>query len=161
MSLAPNLFLLLSHATYKQDLFGRFTLDSATQFLFGYNVDSLSAGLPDPPNHQIPIETSFSNHSSNAFITAFTEGLILSVSRIALGGDWPLGEIQGDRITPLRITIESYIEPLLKEALVKEEGRKIKTEEVKGNEEEDLTLLDHLVKHTQGRLDHIFWSLLL
>ena len=39
---------LLHHSPLAQDLFSKFTMDSATEFLFGMNVHSLSGGLAYP-----------------------------------------------------------------------------------------------------------------
>ncbi|CAA7263613.1 unnamed protein product [Cyclocybe aegerita] len=50
-----------------QDLIGRFTLDSATEFLFGHSVDSLAAGLPYPPKFAHLTPASFHAHPSNIF----------------------------------------------------------------------------------------------
>ncbi|KAK6988131.1 cytochrome P450 [Favolaschia claudopus] len=63
-----------------QDLAGRFTMDSATSFLFGSCVDSLSAPLPYPHNHTPP-PFPFSHPSppepdrADIFTSAFTAAI--------------------------------------------------------------------------------------
>ncbi|KAF9016963.1 cytochrome P450, partial [Hymenopellis radicata] len=55
------------HPVDFQDVVSRFTLDSATEYLFGKDVESLSAGLPYPPLSNIPNPIHFENHPSNLF----------------------------------------------------------------------------------------------
>ncbi|PPR07844.1 hypothetical protein CVT24_002989 [Panaeolus cyanescens] len=116
-----------------QDLVSRFTLDSATEFLFGHTVDSLSAGIPYP-------------HVSSASL-AFTEGQTQTNIRSPLGKDWPLVEFWGNKIAPLRKRMDEFIEPVMNEALRRREERLKKGNDDK--EEEEMTLLAHLVNHTQ------------
>ncbi|KAF8893054.1 cytochrome P450 monooxygenase pc-1 [Infundibulicybe gibba] len=122
--LQAKLRLAGGYAIDFQDLVSRFTLDSATEFLFGADVCSLSAGLPysetasdkNPPSHL--------NHPSRQFVESFMEGQIKLISRLSFGLDWPLFD---------------FIEPLLIKAIERKE--KIK-------EGDEINLLDHLLKHT-------------
>lgn len=129
-----------------QDLVSRFTLDSAAEFLFGYNVGSLSAGIPYPPGKENT--ESFKTHPSTEFVNAFMEGQIRSVERLGLGTDWPLAEFLEDKVAPLRRVIDRFVEPVMLQAREK----KLMELSQKGGstENEDNTLLSHLVKHTQG-----------
>ncbi|PPQ79330.1 hypothetical protein CVT25_002560 [Psilocybe cyanescens] len=97
-----------------QDLISRFTLDSATEFLFGGEVGSLSAGIPYPPSHKERNSSLFYNHPSTSFINAFTESLSVVLERTNLGKEWPLWELKSDKITPLRRIIDGFTDPLLK-----------------------------------------------
>ncbi|KDR74319.1 hypothetical protein GALMADRAFT_227391 [Galerina marginata CBS 339.88] len=130
-----------------QDLAARFTLDSATEFLFGTSVGCLSAGIPYPPWDVSKNPLSFYNHPSNTFVTAFAEGLTLAAHRTGRGREWPLAEFMQDKITPFRKIMDEFTEPLLKDALAKWE-REMATEKHSSETEEE-TLLAHLVKHTQ------------
>ncbi|CAA7269185.1 unnamed protein product [Cyclocybe aegerita] len=128
-----------------QDLVSRFTLDSATEFLFGYNVDSLSAGIPYPPAHAELTPASFHEHSSTVFTTAFTKAQVIAAKRTGQGPDWPLFEKLQDTIHPLRKIMDRYTEPVIREGVEKkvaEKGEKM---------EEESTLLEHLLKHTQDQ----------
>jgi hypothetical protein len=58
--------------------------------------------------------------------------------------DWPLVELLKDKVAPLRRVIDRFIEPVMLKALAE------KTSEKNSKEGEDLTLLAHLVRHTQG-----------
>ncbi|KAF8905831.1 cytochrome P450 monooxygenase pc-3 [Gymnopilus junonius] len=128
-----------------QDLVSRFTMDSATEFLFGHNVSSLSAGIPYPPGKENP--ESFKNHPSTEFVNSFMEGQILSVERIGLGSDWPLAEFLKDKVAPMRHIIDRFVGPVLAQA----QGEKLSELSDKGglSSEEDTTLLAHLLRHTQ------------
>lgn len=65
-----------------QDLTARFTLDSATEFLFGAKVDSISAGLPFPPALAASrTPKSFHAHPSTPFVRAFGRAQALTVLR--------------------------------------------------------------------------------
>ncbi|KAF9530964.1 cytochrome P450 [Crepidotus variabilis] len=81
-----------------QDLVGRFTLDSATEFLFGQSVQSLAAGIPYPPTSSRKMPSSFASHPSNIFVDAFVGGQRVAVERTALGFEWPLREFWRDTV---------------------------------------------------------------
>ncbi|KAI6116636.1 hypothetical protein EDD16DRAFT_1592108 [Pisolithus croceorrhizus] len=83
---------------------GRFTLDSATEFLFGKNVDSLSAGLEH------------TNHVSNVFVDAFSEAQSQAMLRSTLGTVWRLAEFLSDRIQKDMGVCHGFIDPILKVA---------------------------------------------
>ncbi|KAF9475888.1 cytochrome P450 monooxygenase pc-3 [Pholiota conissans] len=128
-----------------QDLVSRFTLDSATQFLFGHDVESLSAGLPYPESSPLANSLAFRNHPSNVFVDAFLKGQDLTALRGRMGPTWPLAEFWGDKVKPLRKTMDKFTEPVLVEALRK---RNLNPD-AKMDDDDDSTLLSHLIQHTQ------------
>ncbi|KAF9475881.1 cytochrome P450 [Pholiota conissans] len=128
-----------------QDLVSRFTLDSATQFLFGHDVESLSAGLPYPESSPLANSPAFCNHPSNVFVDAFLKGQIFTALRLQMGSAWPLAEFWGDKVKPLRKTMDKFTEPVLVEALRK---RNLNSD-AKMDDNDDSTLLSHLIQHTQ------------
>lgn len=77
--LSPTLKLI----SLEQDLVSRFTLDSATEFLFGHCVHSLSAGLPYSPNFPPPPGAIVNNEANpaNQFAKAFGEAQNLIARR--------------------------------------------------------------------------------
>lgn len=78
------------------------------------------------------------------------EGQRRSFIRLAFGKDWALREFWKDDVNPLRKIMDSFTEPLMIDALAKRD--KDMKSEARGErkvEDEDLTLLSHLVKHTQ------------
>ena len=126
-------------------------MDSATEFLFAYDVGSLSANIPYPESAAHLNKPSFYNHPSTIFVKAFSEGQNLTAGRLAFGNDWPLFEFWSDKVAPLRKVIDGFIEPLLEDALSKRKlelsknGTDVKDDSENGN------LLAHLVKHTQSK----------
>ncbi|KAH8831701.1 cytochrome P450 [Flagelloscypha sp. PMI_526] len=122
-----------------QDLIARFTLDSATQFLFDYDVQSLDAGLPYAQSSNIPNPTHFTNHSSNAFVNAFLQGQDATSQRIRSGKNASLLEINGNPIPPLRAIIDPYIDGIT-EQVMKRRSNGEKTDE------DGLSLLEHLAE---------------
>ena len=127
-----------------QDLVARFTLDSATEFLFGKDVHSQSAGLPYPDRPSLlfkPNLSGFENHPSNKFVNALLQGQMV-VTRRAKKGIWPLTEIWGDRVAPFRKELDKFVDPLIRDAI----NRKQQKEDI----DERGTLLDFLVDQTRG-----------
>ncbi|KAH8831771.1 cytochrome P450 monooxygenase pc-3 [Flagelloscypha sp. PMI_526] len=127
------------HAIDFQDLVARFTLDSATRFLFDYDVQSLDAGLPYSHASGIPNTTHFSNHPSNAFANALLEVQVISAFRARAGKSAPLFEVSGNAITPLRAIIDPYIDSIIEKVVERrDKGDKI--------DDDGLSLLEHLIE---------------
>ncbi|KAF8893052.1 cytochrome P450 monooxygenase pc-3 [Infundibulicybe gibba] len=122
-----------------QDLVSRFTLDSATEFLFGTDVCSLSAGLPYPETASDKNLPSHLNHPSHPFVQSLMAGQTKLAARFGFGLDWPLFEFWGDSIKPHRAVIDGFVGPLLAKAIERKERIK---------EGDEVNLLDHLLKHT-------------
>ena len=72
-------------------MISRFTLDSASQFLFGKNADSLADTLPYP-YHVVAFQTARPS-SADAFAAAFAEAQFIIAERGRFGWTWPLHEI--------------------------------------------------------------------
>ena len=123
-------------------------MDSATEFLFGHDVESLSANIPYPPSAAHLNKSSFYNHPSTIFAKAFGEGQTLTVFRSSLGKDWPLFEFWSDKVAPLRKVMDNFTEPLMEEALAKRNFEL--SNGVEAKDEDNDNLLAHLVRHTQG-----------
>lgn len=129
-----------------QDLAARFTLDSATEFLFGGRVDSISAGLPFPSVLASRTPASFYDHPSTPFVDAFSRAQLLTVLRLGYGPVWRLMEFWGDKVKPLRAVVDEFVTPLMNTALEK------RAQSVKGGVEAiegEPNLLAHLVNVTQ------------
>nr|BAL05110.1 cytochrome P450 [Phanerodontia chrysosporium] len=134
-----------------QDLISRFTLDSATEFLFGQCVDSLASVLPYPHNAPAHLQTA-SASAAEDFARAFAEAQTVLNFRIRMGWLWPWFELFGSRTKAPMAVVDAFLDPILKAAV--ERADKIKHEnggkvpEAKEEIDEDETLLDHLVKYT-------------
>lgn len=131
----------------------RFTLDSATEFLFGRDVCSLSAGLVYPPNSPLATDIAFQNHPANRFFHAFLEAQSETAFRGRVGRQWRLFELGSDRVKKHMHVCHEFIDPILEEALSKKKALKEAGLMPDKNEKETVegeTLLDHLVNYTEG-----------
>jgi len=133
-----------------QDLFCRFTIDSASEFLFGSDVRSLSADLPYPSTIK-PI-TSPRAHPSDSFANAFQKAQVASAARSRFGYFWRLIEFWGNRVEKEIQPVFDYVDPIVERAL---ETKKMKELSKAQGEDEDETLLEHLVKLTDGKRPHL------
>ncbi|KAJ8092373.1 hypothetical protein PM082_023828 [Marasmius tenuissimus] len=139
-----------------QDLMGKFTIDSATEFLFGSCVNNLSSPLPYPPVAASRFDFTPRNPSptpmtqADLFAKAFLQAQEAIANREAFGALWPIFEILGDKVEgPMKI-VSDFVEPIISEALEKKRARGVRKEKVDLQNEvgEDETLLDHLVDIT-------------
>ena len=128
-----------------QDLVSRFTLDSATEFLFGYDVGSLSGSLPYPYYVTTTGKTSSpsEDHPSSRFVTAFTEAQNILAFRMRFGMHWPLAEFWEDKLKKPIGIVHNFINPIVTQAI----KRKRDTEA--DLEKDDETLLENLVNSTE------------
>jgi hypothetical protein len=135
----------------------RFTLDTATSFLFGQDVRSLEAGLPYPDSVAADPVTHPGAHSSSAFADAFQEAQMVTALRIPLGEHWPLLEFWKNKLEKPMGVVRRFLDPILEEAVAKKRaiGNSSSGDE-KMNEhgdrevQEGESLLDHLVNYTEG-----------
>ncbi|KAK7448140.1 hypothetical protein VKT23_013899 [Stygiomarasmius scandens] len=152
-----------NHPVDFQDLMGRFTLDTATEFLFGTCFNSLEAGLPYP--HYVPapstilpttqkLQSKDTRSRAEATAQTFTNAFLLAQEVISnrerLGPlVWPFFEIfKDDTKEPMDI-VGGWIDKIVQEALDRKREGKIVNEKVEeGEVGDDETLLDHLVKMT-------------
>ncbi|KAH7911458.1 cytochrome P450 [Hygrophoropsis aurantiaca] len=131
-----------------QDVISRFTLDSATEFLFGNCVHSLSAGLPYPYNvPSTEIRTGKAKIAED-FAGAFAQAQLIIAERPRKGWIWPLFELIGDKTAEPMEVVNQYIEPILREAVDKHTKMTMNGDKQKYELTDDDTLLDHLVRFT-------------
>ncbi|OAX32011.1 cytochrome P450 [Rhizopogon vinicolor AM-OR11-026] len=128
-----------------QDLISRFTLDSASEFLFGHCVDSLSATIPYPYNATQSTNDIQADNAAEAFSHAFSQAQHRINQRISIGQTWPLTEILADRTAQHMKVVNAFLDPIVKDALEKHRATtKLDISEYA----DDGTLVDHLVKLT-------------
>ncbi|KAG7443919.1 cytochrome P450 [Guyanagaster necrorhizus] len=135
-----------------QDVVSRFTLDSATEFLFGEDICSLSARLPYPSgwSQSQAGDTAFAaDHPSNIFVRAFVKGQELIARRSRTGTMWPLLEFWHNKVTPHRHVIEGIVQPLLDDAFARKKQKADAGEALDDKEKEVTSLLDDLVEDTE------------
>ena len=139
--------------TQKKDIATRFTLDSATEFLFGMDVCSLSTPIPYPynsPQAQQISNSSFNNlDSATRFAKAFSEAQSITLSRSRFGLLWPLFEFWHDRMEePMKI-VHELIDPIVVDAIAK---RKFwDSGQGKSPTDREKTLLEDLASSTGGK----------
>lgn len=138
-----------------QDLASRFTMDSATDFLFGQNVHSLGAGLPYP--HYSPLSSlTAHDHPANRFSHAFAEAQRVTTLRSRRGRSWPLREFWRDEARAHMVTVNGFIDPIMRAAVEKKraldggKGAASATDEKDREVQDGESLLDHLINYTQG-----------
>ncbi|KAG7440044.1 cytochrome P450 [Guyanagaster necrorhizus] len=128
-----------------QDLIQRFTLDSATEFLFGKSVESLSGILPYPPSTPFGLQ-SHEKTQPEVFADAFLSALEVLHERGDEAWIWPLYEMFEDKTAAPMSIVNQFIQPIVDEAV------KQRNEEKHGVREADDaqrdTLLGHLVRET-------------
>ncbi|TFY69315.1 hypothetical protein EVG20_g3200 [Dentipellis fragilis] len=134
-----------------QDLASRFTLDTATDFLFGSDVRSLSAGLPYPSSPLSPCpKPSNEQHPANTFARAFLQTQSRLALRSRYGHAWPLYELFDGSVARNMRTVRGYVDPIVAKALERAEANQHILGKTDGqNMDEVETLLDHLVAQTR------------
>ncbi|KAG1763959.1 cytochrome P450 [Suillus occidentalis] len=128
-----------------QDLISRFTLDSASEFLFGHCINTLSAGLPYPHNATESTNAIQGDNAAAAFAHAFSQAQQTINRRVSIGQTWPLIEILADSTAQHMKVVNAFLDPILKDAL---EKRRATIEFDKSELADDQTLVDHLVNLT-------------
>lgn len=147
--------LRTGHAIDIQDLVSRFTLDSATEFLFGHCVHVLGVpgGLPYSPvvTALDPSKRSRGDEDDYAakFSEAFADAQLASAKRTRFGSLWPLFEFWKDTTVGHMDVINAFIDPILRDAVEKKKTSASRSE--KKDIDEGDTLLDHLINYTDGK----------
>lgn len=166
-----------------QDLASKFTLDAATEFLFGTCVHSLDAALPSPITTPSPSPSSSNVASSKgkssetilplsngtntldnishdhqtgkSFPTAFTSALYTIASRLRSGSLWPLLEITKDSTKQDVIVIRRFVRGIVEKALARRDA-KARKEFVFGTGPSDFASSDERTgEDVETLLDHL------
>ncbi|KAJ6571580.1 cytochrome P450 monooxygenase CYP63 [Mycena capillaripes] len=142
-----------------QDLLSRFTLDSASEFLFGMKLDTLAQPLTVPgkvklgPKGSIPIDEST---EFDEFTEAFERVAVIITRRGTQGDTWPLLELFGDETEESIATIMDWMEPVVVRAITDKENRKKAGIETSAAEN---VFLDFLASKTDD-VEHIRYELI-
>ena len=132
-----------------QDVLYRFMLDTATGFLFGRDVESLSAELPYPSTRKGYTRPT---HPSDEFALAFNRAQEYTFPRALRGRAWPLFEFWKDAVTVEMNLTDKFINPLIEAALQRKNGASGIYEL-----DEEACLLDHLVHQTNGAVFNLIF----
>jgi hypothetical protein len=131
-----------------QDLYSRFALDAASEFLFGRNLDTLSASLPIPGKTAMGPKGSATEDVWGSFTAAFEMAQQIITTRARIGYLWPLFELFRDQTEPHVKIIQDWLDPLVKLAL----DDKLRTEEAGATGTiMDKTFLQHLADSTESK----------
>ncbi|KIK51348.1 hypothetical protein GYMLUDRAFT_50586 [Collybiopsis luxurians FD-317 M1] len=158
------------HSVDFQDLMGRFTLDAATNFLFGICSNTLQDALPYPYSHRQSMnQKDIAGTQSSEFIDAFIDAQYQTAGRVNAASFWPLLELFEDKTAKPMLIVRKFVEPIVEKALEKKRKRGPASSHVNMESEDeseefieigdDDTLLDHLVKVTDDPIivrDEIF-----
>lgn len=128
--------------TEVQDLFSRFSIDVASEFLFGKNLDTLSASHPIPGKSQMGPKGSATTDLWGSFAGAFEMAQLNVTARARIGYLWPLFELFGDKSQQHVKIIQDWLDPLVKRSGAEKTG-------ITGPIA-DKTFLEHLVDSTEG-----------
>lgn len=129
-----------------QDLFARFTMDTAAEFLFGMDsLNTLDHPLPKPRS-QSRNDTCSALDGYGSFVSAYHTANFNVTRRYSVpSAAWTAREFFRDsQETPMRV-IADYLKPLARKALERKKERKDK--EAVG---EEVSYLDHLAAATDG-----------
>ncbi|KAG8962386.1 hypothetical protein FRC05_005357 [Tulasnella sp. 425] len=131
-----------------QDLFARFTMDTAGEFLFGrddFNTLDMPLAQPGAQMAEGAKSAAMEGGYGN-FVNAFEAAQILVTKRLAMGTyGWTMAEFFNDPVKEHMCIVDSYLEPLVREAV--QRRKNLKPEE-KGEKQEYETFLDHLADST-------------
>ncbi|KAG8962385.1 hypothetical protein FRC05_005356 [Tulasnella sp. 425] len=129
-----------------QDVFSRFTMDAAEEFLFG-NRDfaTLDLPLPKPGQTEESAKGSALEGVFGKFVQAFEQGQTNCVGRLGKGNyGWTIVEFFKDKQVPIVRTMEDYLNPLVMAAIARKKEMESRGEESKEHE----SFLDHLAAST-------------
>jgi hypothetical protein len=137
-----------------QDLFARFTIDAASDFLFGQNLDTLSKRLPDPSSGGQSDRGSATDDSWGTFAQAFEAAQRIITMRARSGSIWPVFELFEDKTAPHVEIIKKWLDPLVKQTL----EHKVASQKISHwNTIEEKTFLEHLADSTEGLYSLLFF----
>ncbi|KZT30241.1 cytochrome P450 monooxygenase CYP63 [Neolentinus lepideus HHB14362 ss-1] len=100
-----------------QDLYSRFTMDSASEFLFGENFDTLSGSRPEPGKATLGAKGSALDDDFGTFAQAFEECQQVITTRARLGYTWPLHELWEDKTLKPVQRVRKWLDPIVQRVL--------------------------------------------
>ncbi|KAJ7906573.1 cytochrome P450 monooxygenase CYP63 [Mycena leptocephala] len=100
-----------------QDMFSRLTLDAASEFLFGTDLETLGGSLPIPGKTEMGPKGSATHDSWGAFAKAFEMAQQIITDRGRIGYLWPLFELFKDKNEDNASVIQAWLDPLVRRAV--------------------------------------------
>jgi hypothetical protein len=97
-----------------QDVFGRFTLDAAGEFLFGTTkLNTLDLPLPRPGEASLGAKGTLSGGDYGDFVNAFEQIQSIVVKRTRRSWLWPLFELFTDAMAKYNKAIDDWASPYI------------------------------------------------
>lgn len=125
-------------------------MDTAGEFLFGRDdLGTLDMPLPQP-GAEMPegAKGATVEGGYGSFVNAFESAQVLITRRMAMGPyGWAMAEFFNDSVKKHMRVVNSYLEPLVREAVQRRKNLKL---EEKGGKQEYESFLDHLADSTSG-----------
>lgn len=135
-----------NQACEAQDLYARFSIDAASEFLFGKNLETLSASLPVPGVARMGPKGSATEDTWGSFVEAFEISQQEVTRRGRIGYFWPLFELFHDRNKFHAKRIREWLDPLVEMAL--HEKSQLKSHGIISSPVEERTFIQHLADST-------------
>ncbi|KAJ7615450.1 cytochrome P450 [Roridomyces roridus] len=140
---------------FQVDLVWRFLMDSSAEFLFGYEANTLTVGLPFPSNSSS--SSSVSPQKTTSPFVQFAQAQALAQRIVFLrgvvGNVWPLlGKFWVDTVRAPARFVQEFLDPILATAAAKR-GKQLDRVDANGSErevQEGETLVDHLLNTIDG-----------
>lgn len=131
-----------------QDLFARFTLDAASEALFGQTLDTLHGSLPQPGQKGgLSGKGSAPMDEFGAFAQAFEVSQEIIVERTRRGYYWPALQLFKDDVEPHSRVIDRFLKPMISKVL--ENQQHMKKAGLMSSVEQS-TFLEYLADKTEG-----------
>lgn len=130
-----------------QDLYARFSLDAAAEFLFGERLNTLHGALPVAGQAKLGTKGTATDDAFGSFAKAFEASQNIITMRQIRGYFWPVRELFQDEAEPHAEVISAFLEPIVQRAL--DRKRKMRDAGISPTTEHD-TFLDYLADHTEG-----------
>ncbi|KAI0686875.1 cytochrome P450 [Cytidiella melzeri] len=129
-----------------QDLFARFTADSAGEFLFGHRFDTLDGTLPVAGQTSMSTKGTATNDEFGTFTQSFEAMQEIVAQRARRGYFWPVFELFKDDMDPHVKATTDFLNPIVDSAL--RNARKMKEAGVRSSTEHS-TFLHYLADNTE------------
>ncbi|KAJ7016216.1 cytochrome P450 monooxygenase CYP63 [Mycena alexandri] len=128
-----------------QDLFSRLTLDAASEFLFGTDLQTLGGSLPVAGKTEMGPKGSATDDSWGAFAKAFEMAQQIITDRGRIGYLWPLFELFKDKNEGNAAVIQAWLDPLVRRAV---EDKRIAQKAGVDSPVAEKTFMQHLADST-------------
>lgn len=132
-----------------QDLYARFTADSAGEFLFGHKFNTLCGTLPVAGKTNMSTKGTACDDEFGTFVQSFEAMQEIVAQRARRGYFWPVHELSKDNMDHHVHVACDFLDPLVNRAM--EKSRKNKEAGVRPSAEHS-TFLEYLAENTDGTL---------